>query len=626
MSGVADNNTGGHGGRDDDHASPPGGGQGGSGGDNDDRKKSTPATTSPIALKDDKEVANNNKAIQYHEELEQAARNSIQGNVGAYSVVPGSLPSRRVAGDNDAISGTGTGSSTAQGATNNSSMNIQETTTNGGRGGGGISEESSSANLPPNIDIIAEATLVPNQGDIEAQEEEDDDVDTLGLPHHLSPPLGGATGNFDGVSVVSAITTPTAIGDTSTSTQPISTISFRNRQAVQEAPVDNPTDDEEAQVTAAAASDKDKDANSSQGQTQETTTTSTTIIPKAELIEDGPMHILRSKSGRVICGAAVAATILVLSLGLGFGLANKNKRKEDDGSYTVVAPNFADPDEVLTYAGGNFCFTMVPTNPFCSQGYCSSEIFFGQDAPPSDEPSFCTKDDIMLGGTIQQAVADAQRRPHPHCPEEASELFCSVTSSTPQISIVNSGAIRGEFAANSPITREMVTQLLPFSDTVSYVQLRGSDVIKVLENAIEKISRETPLNPWLQGAYPYASGLKFSVDLTVDNSTSMVSNVQVLDDATGDYAPIDETSSYWVVTNKWIAEKNGDNYLNDVTPLNLVSTDLGYTRELENYLSTLDGPWDPPTIPDGMSTVSFNAEGIPVASFADAEPPKSCNC
>jgi len=106
----------------------------------------------------------------------------------------------------------------------------------------------------------------------------------------------------------------------------------------------------------------------------------------------------------------------------------------------------------------------------------------------------------------------------------------------------------------------------------------------------------------------------------------MVSNVQVLDNATGEYAPIDETSSYWVVTNKWIAEKNGDNYLHDVTPLNVISTDLGYTQELENFLTTMDGPWDPPTIPDEMSTVSFNAAGIPVASFADAEPPTACNC
>src|SRR6056300_691382 len=61
---------------------------------NNDRKKSA----SSITKEDNDEVANN-KFIQYHEELEQAARNSIQGNVGAYSVIPGSLPSRRVVGD-----------------------------------------------------------------------------------------------------------------------------------------------------------------------------------------------------------------------------------------------------------------------------------------------------------------------------------------------------------------------------------------------------------------------------------------------------------------------------------------------------------------------------------------------
>ena len=83
---VVDNNTGVGGGKDDDHTS---------------GSVTPPTATSSIV--DDEEVANN-KLIQYHEDMNRAARNSIEGNVGAYSVVPGRLPSRREAGDDD-ISG-----------------------------------------------------------------------------------------------------------------------------------------------------------------------------------------------------------------------------------------------------------------------------------------------------------------------------------------------------------------------------------------------------------------------------------------------------------------------------------------------------------------------------------------
>jgi hypothetical protein len=340
-------------------------------------------------------------------------------------------------------------------------------------------------------------------------------------------------------------------------------------------------------------------------------------IYEAEIVEDGPMNILRSKSGRVMCTVAVAI-ILTLSLGLALGLTlgqqgggggGGGAEDKKDQEYVLTPP---DPNQVLNYAGGNFCNAVTPIVSF------------------DQYPSHCTADEVMLGGTIQQAVAIAQRRPHPYCVEveegspNSEALYgwhvCSVTNVTPQISLLNGGAVRGEIAADSPITRRLVSNILPFTDdTVSYLQLRGSDVIKVLENAIGYVTQEVPLNPYLQGAYPYASGLKFSVDLTADEGTNKVSNVQVLSSRTGEYVPIDESSSYWIVTNEWIAN-GGDGYLTDVTPKQVVPTKLSYTSRFEDFLTELDGYWEPPVMPDEMSTVSFNAEGIPVASIADVEP------
>ena len=157
------------------------------------------------------------------------------------------------------------------------------------------------------------------------------------------------------------------------------------------------------------------------------------------------------------------------------------------------------------------------------------------------------------------------------------------------------------------------------------MQLKGSDVVKVLENALAYVTGDIPLNPYLQAGYPYASGLKFDVDLTADTK---VSNVKVSNSNLPGYdmerfsTPIDLSSSYWVVTNQWIAN-NGDGYLTDVTPLQVVPTKLGYTQELERFLINLSPEkWIPPTM-DEMSTVSFNATGIPVASMTDVEPTES---
>ena len=196
-------------------------------------------------------------------------------------------------------------------------------------------------------------------------------------------------------------------------------------------------------------------------------------------------------------------------------------------------------------------------------------------------------------------------------------LLCSVTNVSPQISLLNGGAVRGEIPDNTPITREMVRNILPFTaDTITFIQLKGSDVVKVLENALAFVTEESPLNPYRQAGYPYASGLKFDVDLTAETK---VSNVKVSNSNLPGYdferlsTPIELNSTYWVVTNQWIAN-NGDGYLTGVTPLQVIPTKLGYTQELERFLINLNPEkWMPPTM-DEMSTLSFNATGLPVAS------------
>lgn len=557
------------------------------------------------------------EALQYREDLEQATRNSIQENVGAYSVVPGSVPSRRESGENRNIIGSTTGGSTAQGGTNNISMS-------------GVN-----INLPPNIDIIAEATLVVQDEDdedydVEAQEnddydegegdDEEDDADTLGLSPNMTPALGGAMDN-DGVSVVSAMTNPTVLesGTVASSPPPIrEDIVVPRRRSIDSSsmPLVSSTPDSECDALpdASVSIIRAHCENSvNHGSTAAAAPDNLGTVYEAEIIEDGPLHVLRSKSGKVMCSVSIAI-ILILSIGLAFGLRMNTSTTTDSSSSSPII-NDEDLDEVLNYSGGNFCNSVAP------------QLFFDQ------YPSYCTKEEVMLGGTIQQAVAIAQRRPHPYCVEvkeggKTSESIygwhvCSITNVSPQISLLNGGAVRGEIPDNTPITREMVRNILPFTaDKITFIQLKGSDVVKVLENALAFVTADSPLNPYLQAGYPYASGLKFDVDLTADTK---VSNVKVSNSNLPGYdferlsTPIELSSSYWVVTNQWIAN-NGDGYLTDVTPLQVVPTKLGYTQELERFLINLSPEkWIPPTM-DEMSTLSFNATGLPVRLVTEVEP------
>ena len=152
--------------------------------------------------------------LTHQRDITRATQNSLRDAVGAFPIAgPG-----------------GGGPSSASGNTNdnsnsNSNLNNNATSSTSHTLGNNTppyySHNYTNENLPPNIDIIAEATLVPNpddrnengsrggRGDVVVEDgtSSGDDVDTLGLGWDDEAELGGAA--LDTVSIaVSAITTP----------------------------------------------------------------------------------------------------------------------------------------------------------------------------------------------------------------------------------------------------------------------------------------------------------------------------------------------------------------------------------------------------------------------------------
>ncbi|WP_299811690.1 bifunctional UDP-sugar hydrolase/5'-nucleotidase [uncultured Roseibium sp.] len=117
-----------------------------------------------------------------------------------------------------------------------------------------------------------------------------------------------------------------------------------------------------------------------------------------------------------------------------------------------------------------------------------------------------------------------------------------------QIAIQNGGGLRASIDGGE-ITKGEVLTVLPFQNTLSTFELKGSDVIAALENGVSQVEEGA-------GRFPQVAGLKFSFDATKP-AGERVSDVMVQD---GDgFVPLDPEKVYGVVSNNYM-RGGGDGY------------------------------------------------------------------
>ncbi|MCP4317082.1 MAG: LysM peptidoglycan-binding domain-containing protein [Hyphomicrobiales bacterium] len=116
------------------------------------------------------------------------------------------------------------------------------------------------------------------------------------------------------------------------------------------------------------------------------------------------------------------------------------------------------------------------------------------------------------------------------------------------IAIQNGGGLRASIDAGDVTVGEVLT-VLPFQNTLSTFKLKGSDVLAALENGVSKIEEGA-------GRFPQVAGLKYSFDPSLP-AGGRVSNVMV--ESNGQYAPLDPTVIYGVVSNNFM-RAGGDGY------------------------------------------------------------------
>ena len=127
------------------------------------------------------------------------------------------------------------------------------------------------------------------------------------------------------------------------------------------------------------------------------------------------------------------------------------------------------------------------------------------------------------------------------------------------ICIDNAGNVRSDFPSGD-FTEESLDAMFRYPNEVVVIDLSGTDIVAALDEAVA--SGVPAYYDWLNegesdaggdGRYPYASGLKFDVDVSTSAGASHVSNVLVKkSDETG-WVDIDPSSVYKVAVTEFLA-------------------------------------------------------------------------
>jgi 5'-nucleotidase len=130
-----------------------------------------------------------------------------------------------------------------------------------------------------------------------------------------------------------------------------------------------------------------------------------------------------------------------------------------------------------------------------------------------------------------------------------------------------------------------VLTVLPFSNTMATMQLKGADVVTALENGLSQVEDGA-------GRFPQVAGLKLTWTRAKPAGERIIA-VKVMQD--GAWAPIDPDKMYGVVTNNYM-RTGGDGY--DVFATDAVNPyDFGPPLEqvLADYIAKLGGEYTPMT-------------------------------
>lgn len=126
----------------------------------------------------------------------------------------------------------------------------------------------------------------------------------------------------------------------------------------------------------------------------------------------------------------------------------------------------------------------------------------------------------------------------------ADAMLARVADQGIDIAIANSGGLRASIDSGDVTMGEVLT-VLPFQNTLSTFQIKGSTLVAALENGVSQIEE-------VKGRFPQVAGMTFTVDVSAEVG-SRISDVMV------GGAPVDLDKVYGAVSNNYV-RNGGDGY------------------------------------------------------------------
>ena len=121
------------------------------------------------------------------------------------------------------------------------------------------------------------------------------------------------------------------------------------------------------------------------------------------------------------------------------------------------------------------------------------------------------------------------------------------------MTIQNAGGVRSNIEPKN-WTYNDAYKLLPFSNTLYLLKMSGAEVKQVIEDALE-----FALCGGSTGAFPYSAGMRYEANQYKDKDGKRIIKMEVKNEQTGEWEPINEEKMYTVGTNAYIA-KGKDGY------------------------------------------------------------------
>ncbi|WP_051308904.1 5'-nucleotidase C-terminal domain-containing protein [Desulfogranum japonicum] len=150
--------------------------------------------------------------------------------------------------------------------------------------------------------------------------------------------------------------------------------------------------------------------------------------------------------------------------------------------------------------------------------------------------------------------------------------------------IQNAGGVRINVQAGD-VTYDTAYTLLPFSNTLFEIEMKGSEIKQALEDALTNYYD----NGGSSGSFPYSYGLRY--DINMSNPANMrIKNLEIMDRTSKNWTLIQENTMYVIVTNSYTGQgKDGYLTFKDVQDQRGpgIDTYLDYAMSFVTYVGNL---------------------------------------